>query len=77
MKQKTLKCPEAASVVPEKQLLDCTGLWSEPFSPSQFVTAESVTELGIADHSKAPAHCNFQLKSTNQPVFLFNSHSTS
>lgn len=61
MKQKTLKCPEAASAVPEKQLWDCTGLWSEPFSFNKFVTAESATELGIADHRKAPAHCNFQL----------------
>jgi len=50
MKQKTLKCPEAASAVPEKKLSDRMRLWSEPFSFNKFATAKSVIKLGITDH---------------------------
>ena len=61
MKQKTLKCPEAASVVPEKKLSDRIGLWSEPFSFNKFATAESVIKLSVTDHRKTPVCYNFQL----------------
>lgn len=71
MKQKTLKCPEAASVVPEKQLSDRPGLWSEPFAFNKFATAQAVSKLSITDHRKPPVYTAIFSSSSQTNMFYF------
>lgn len=69
MKQKALKCPEAASAIPEKKPPDCTMFWSEPFSFNRFSAAESVIMLGVTAHEDT---CTPQFSAVvNQPTMFY------